>query len=108
MKRIFGQIGKLKADKIEEYVNLHRNPWPEVLDMIRKCNLRNYSIFVEGDYAFSYFEYTGSDYDEDMHMMEQDEMTKKWWEHTRPCFEKYAFSPESEFYQDMRQIFYTK
>lgn len=107
-KIIFGQLGKLKKDKIEEYVTLHKNPWPEVLETIKRCNLENYSIFIQDDYVFSYFEYTGKDYEKDMMCMEEDEVTREWWKHTKPCFEKYSISPDSEFYHDMKQIFYTK
>ena len=32
----FGQLGKLKPEKIEEYCALHANPWPEVLETIKE------------------------------------------------------------------------
>ena len=102
----FGQIGKLKKDKIEEYVELHAATWPGVLKTITECNLQNYSIFLHGDLVFSYFEYVGEDYDADMAKMAADPTTQDWWSHTRPCFTKYkADSPEA-FYTDMQQIFF--
>ena len=61
----FGQIGKLKEEKIEEYERLHADVWPDVLKKISECNIRNYSIFRFQSYVFSYFEYIGSDYEED-------------------------------------------
>jgi L-rhamnose mutarotase len=66
----FGQIGKLKKDKIDEYIELHANTWPGVLKTITECNLRNYSIFIHGDLLFSYYEYIGEDYEADMEKME--------------------------------------
>lgn len=63
---IFGQLGRLKQEKIEEYEALHANPWPDVLKTIHECNLRNYSIFRHEDLVFAYFEYVGEDYDADM------------------------------------------
>ncbi|WP_394918834.1 L-rhamnose mutarotase [uncultured Robinsoniella sp.] len=104
--KIFGQIGRLKRDKITEYQSLHANVWKEVIQVIRACKIENYSIFIQDDLVFSYFEYTGCDYEKDMALMEADEMTQKWWTYTRPCFEKCAFSADSEFYHDMKQIFY--
>lgn len=62
---IFGQLGRLKPEKIEEYEALHAAPWPEVLQTIHDCNLRNYSIFREGEQVFAYFEYIGEDYEAD-------------------------------------------
>jgi len=105
-KVIFGQVGRLRPEKIDEYCKLHAEPWPEVLQTITECNLRNYSIFRHNDLVFSYFEYVGDDYNADMKKMEADPVTQKWWAHTKPCFEKYAISPVSEFYHDMESIFY--
>ncbi|MBO5158255.1 MAG: L-rhamnose mutarotase [Lachnospiraceae bacterium] len=105
-RKVFGQIGTLKSEKVEEYKKLHANAWPGVLKTISDCNLQNYSIFLQGNQVFSYFEYVGEDYEGDMKKMEADKVTQEWWKHTKPCFEKYSISPESEFYHDMEQIFY--
>lgn len=56
MRKYFGQVGKLKENKIEEYERLHRAVWPGVLKKIQECNIRNYSIFRNGTEVFSYFE----------------------------------------------------
>ena len=103
---IFGQLGRLKPEKIEEYEALHAAPWPEVLQTIHDCNLRNYSIFREGAQVFAYFEYIGDDYEADMEKMARDEATRRWWTHTKPCFQKFSVRADSEFYADMKRIFY--
>lgn len=105
VQKKFGQIGKLKIEKIKEYEVLHANVWPEVLERISKCNIRNYSIFRQGSYVFSYFEYIGEDYETDMKQMEADETTQRWWTYTHPCFETYAINTQSEYFHDMKQIF---
>lgn len=105
-KQIFGQIGRLKKEKIEEYQELHANTWPGVLETIHRCNLRNYSIFIQDDLVFSYYEYVGEDYEKDMALMAEDPVTQEWWKHTRPCFQSFAIDENSEFYHDMKQIFY--
>lgn len=106
-KIYFGQIGKLKREKIEEYDELHANCWPNIRQLIKDCNLHNYSIFRYDDLVFSYFEYTGDDYDADMAKMAADEGNKEWWKHTNPCFEKYVFDG-AEFCYDMKQIFFNE
>lgn len=106
VQRRFGQIAKLKPDKVEEYDRLHSEVWPEVLQMISKCNIKNYSIFRYQTYVFAYYEYTGNNYLEDMKHMEEDEITRKWWSYTHPCFDTYAVDRQSEFYHDMIPIFY--
>lgn len=102
----FGQVGRLRQEKTAEYESLHRDAWPKVLEMIKSCNLENYSIYRHEDLVFSYFEYTGDDFQKDMEKMEQDEATKEWWKHTKPCFINNGISAKSEFYHDMKQIFY--
>lgn len=102
MKR-FGQIARLKPEKIEEYDTLHAAVWPGVLRTITACNLRNYSIFRQGDILFAYYEYIGSDYEEDMRKMAADPVTQDWWKLTKPCFIGHA---AREYYQDMQEIFY--
>lgn len=107
MKKLyFGQIGCLKPEKSEEYEKLHASVWPEVLKIITACNIRNYSIFIQGNQVFSYFEYIGNDYCRDMEKMACDSVTQKWWKCTHPCFERYAIDKDSEFYHDMKQIFH--
>lgn len=103
---IFGQLGRLKPEMIGQYEALHANPWPEVLNTIHECNLRNYSIFRHEDLVFAYFEYIGDDYDADMEKMAQDEATQRWWTYTKPCFIPFSICPDSEFYADMKHIFY--
>lgn len=104
----FGQIGILRLGKEHIYKKLHEDVWPGVLERIKECNIRNYSIFIHKLQVFSYYEYIGSDYEEDMKKMEQDSKTQEWWTCTHPCFEPYAVDSSSAYYHDMQQIFYYK
>jgi L-rhamnose mutarotase len=47
---------RVRADRIDEYVEAHRNVWPELLDALREAGIRNYSIFRSGTEMFGYFE----------------------------------------------------
>ena len=111
MKKIFGQIGRIKPECIEEYKRLHEvdiytERWAGIRQLIHDCNLQNYSIFIEDDIVFGYYEYTGDDYEADMEKMANDELNKQWWACTRPCFTKYNADKEAAFYTDMQQIFF--
>jgi L-rhamnose mutarotase len=75
----FGQIIGVKPDQIDTYERLHAAVWPEVLDMIHQCNIRNYTIFRHGSTLFAYFEYVGEDYEADMAKMAADPKTQEWW-----------------------------
>lgn len=102
MKR-YGQIIKVKPEKKELYIKLHANPPKEVNDMIKACNIQNYSIYNYNDLLFAYFEYVGSDFEADMAKMAEDEATKIWWSKTDPC----QLAIESEkWWLDMQEVYH--
>jgi len=101
----FGQIAKLKPEKKAEYIKLHENAWPEVIKTLKECNFQNYSIFNFELFCFAYFEYTGNDLEADMKKMAADSATQRWWTHTKPCFERFEFSGDDEYYVNMDEIF---
>jgi L-rhamnose mutarotase len=47
---------RVRPDKIDAYVEAHRNVWPEMLDALRAAGIRNYTIFRSGNEMFGYFE----------------------------------------------------
>jgi len=83
MKR-YGSVINVRPEAIEEYKRYHAAVWPEILEMIHKCNIRNYSIFLKDNLLFGYFEYHGSDFAADMANMAADPKTQEWWTHTVP------------------------
>lgn len=107
----YGWVIGLKADKIDEYKKLHAAAWPDVLKMIKDCNINNYSIYLrqfpDGNYyLFSYLEYVGSDFAGDMAKMAADETTQRWWEHCKPCQQPLANCREDEWWADMEEVFH--
>ena len=59
----YGSVIRVRPEKLAEYKRYHAQVWPGVLDMITKCNIRNYSIFEKDHMLFAYFEYVGDDFD---------------------------------------------
>jgi len=110
MKR-YGWVIGLRDEKIDEYKKLHAAVWPDVLKMIDKCNIRNYSIFLRKlddgrHYLFSYLEYVGDDFDADMAMMAADRTTQEWWEVCKPCQKPLDGLAEGEWWADMEEVFH--
>jgi L-rhamnose mutarotase len=103
----YGSVIKLKPEKLEEYKALHANAWPEVLGMIRECNIRNYSIYYKDGFLFSYFEYHGNDFAADMEKMAADPTTQKWWKLTDPCQEPLETRQPGEWWASMEEFFHT-
>jgi L-rhamnose mutarotase len=51
-----GFVLRVKPDKVDEYVEAHRNVWPEMLEALRGAGIRNYTIYRAGNQMFGYFE----------------------------------------------------
>jgi L-rhamnose mutarotase len=108
----YGSVIGIKPDKIEYYKKLHRATWPGVLKMIKACHIRNYSIYLREIepgkfYLFSYFEYTGKDYEADMLKMAADATTQEWWKETNPCQMPIPARGEKEWWSRMEEVFHT-
>ncbi len=101
-----GQIIKVKPDKVEEYIEYHKNVWPGVLETIRECNIRNYSIFCRNGYLFAYFEYIGDDFEKDMSKMADDPITQDWWDTVKPLQEPLESREEGEWWAEMKEVFH--
>lgn len=104
--RRFGQIIRIRPENLEAYKAYHADPLPGVNEMIKECNLQNYSIFSRGEYLFTYFEYTGTDYEADMAKMAEDPATQKWWDLVKPLMSPLEDRKLGEFWSDMEEIYY--
>jgi L-rhamnose mutarotase len=109
----YGSVIGVKENKLEEYKRLHADVWPGVLDMIGECNIRNYSIYLgqldDGNYyLFSYFEYTGDDFEADMKKMAADPTTQRWWSVCEPCQIPQKNRKEGEWWMTMEEVFHFK
>ncbi len=103
----FGQVIGIKPEAIEEYERLHAAVWPEVLDMIHACNIRNYSIFRYDNLLFAYFEYVGDDFEADMAKMAADPKTQEWWSLTKPMQEPVPIRKPGEWWATIPEVFHT-
>ena len=105
MKR-FGQIIGVKPEHLESYKEYHAAVWPEILDMITQCNIRNYSIFYKDGLLFAYFEYIGDDFTADMAKMAADPKTQEWWSVIVPMQKPVENRSEGEWWANMDEVFH--
>ena len=106
MKR-YGSVIKVKPEAVTEYKRYHSAVWPDVLDKIKKCNIRNYSIYLKDDFLFGYFEYHGTDYKADMAKMAADSRTQEWWAVMMPMQQPLETRKEGEWWAEMEEVFHT-
>lgn len=107
MQRMAMVIG-LKPEKVQEYKRLHAAVWPEILDQIGRCNIRNYTIFLREpeNLLFGYWEYHGTDFAADARRMAEDEKTREWWALTDPCQEPLPSRAKGEWWAMMKEVFH--
>ena len=105
MKR-FGQIIGVDPQKFGNYKEYHAAVWPEILDMITACNIRNYSIFHKDGLLFAYMEYIGNDFAADMAKMAADPKTLEWWDIMMPMQRPVENRSEGEWWANMEEVFH--
>jgi L-rhamnose mutarotase len=107
MERMGMCIG-LAPDKVAEYKRLHAAVWPQVLQLIARCNIRNYTIFLREpeNLLFGYWEYHGSDFAADMALMAADKTNQEWWRLCSPCQVPLATRGEGAWWADMQEVFH--
>lgn len=104
MKKI-GQICGITEENAKKYIEYHANIPTAIKNLIRDCNIRNYSIFYRKGILFSYYEYVGNDYEADMQKMSDDAENKKWWALVKPLMTPLPDRKEGEFWADMDIVF---
>jgi len=75
MQRVAFRL-RVRPDKLDEYVRLHAEVWPELLADLRAAGYRNYSIFADGPDLFGYFEC--DDFDSSQTAMARSDANYRW------------------------------
>lgn len=107
----YGSVIGVRKEAIPEYKRIHADVWPSVLEMIKQCNIRDYSIYLheleDGKYyLFSYFEYAGDDFKADMARMVADPTVQRWWTITDPMQIPLKNRAEGEWWATMEEVFH--
>jgi L-rhamnose mutarotase len=102
----YGMIVGLKPEAEQKYKDYHAAVWPGVLEMIQRCNIRNYSIYLKDGMLFSYFEYHGDDFAADMARMTADKTTQEWWSIMMPMQTPVTSRKENEWWSNMEEVFH--
>ncbi len=93
----------LKPEKVEDYIRLHAEPWPELMELLEESHIHHYSISVRGTELFTYYEYTGDDYEADDRRMSESAVMQRWWRYSKPCF---LYHDEGRYYEPLTEVFY--
>ena len=104
--RRFGQITGVDPAQFDTYKKYHAAVWTEVLEMIKACNISNYSIYHKDNMLFAYMEYTGNDFAADMAKMAADPKTQEWWAIMEPMQRPVSSRSAGEWWANMEEVFH--
>jgi L-rhamnose mutarotase len=80
---------RVRADRLEEYRERHRDVWPEMLDALRAAGWHNYSLFLGDDgLLVGYLE--TDDFEAAQRSMAQAEVNERWQRDMAPFFDARA------------------
>lgn len=107
MQRMGHCIG-LRADAIAQYKQVHAQVWPEVLAVISRANIRNYSIYLREpeNLLFAYWEYHGSDFTKDAAAMAESEAMRRWWALCDPMQDALPTRADGAWWAQMEEVFH--
>ena len=103
-----GFVLGLKADKIDDYRRLHAAVWPEMLDLLGRHGIRNFSIYLKEpeNLLFSTFEYHGTDYEADQKMLAAEPVAEKWGAVVGACQQPLPTRKPGEWWAAMEEVFH--
>jgi L-rhamnose mutarotase len=102
----FAWTWNIKADCLEEYVAMHLQPWPEILEEHSKAGIKNYSIFQNGTQFFYCFEC--EDVDAAFAYIAKSNACNRWNAITSKMVEGSFDFNEAEPIRPLKEVFYLK
>jgi L-rhamnose mutarotase len=107
MERMGFVLG-IRPEAIAEYERLHRETWPEILQIISDAQIRNYSIFLKEpeNLLFAYWEYHGSDFAADQARLAAEPRMKDWWALCEPMQRPLETRRPGEWWARMKSVFF--
>jgi len=96
----------IKPEYVEQYVRMHIDAWPELLEAHSKAGFRDYHIFQDGNEFFYFFR--TDDFKAAMKGLADDPVCKRWNAITLKMIAGKVDLSKDEPLPLMRQVFYLK
>jgi L-rhamnose mutarotase len=105
----FGRVLQVREGREADYDRLHAEIWPEMLDVMTRAGICNYSIYRYHRWIFSYFEVPdGADLEKVYRPFAESECAARWEKLMQEIQEPLPESTEDFWWVPMREIFYFK
>ncbi|MCM3746451.1 L-rhamnose mutarotase [Paenibacillus pasadenensis] len=106
MSNKYAWTWSVKPERLEQYVEMHLNPWPEIMEEHSRAGIRNYSIFQQGNQFFYCFEC--DDVEQAFRIIAESEPCQRWNAITSTMVEGSFDFNEPQPIVPMREVFYLK
>lgn len=98
---------RLRPERRQEYIEKHREVWPEVVAALKAAGHHNYSVFLRDDLLFSYFEYDPDvDIDARRRAMRASPVLEPWLSLMNACQQPLANAGPNEWWASMDEIYH--
>ena len=103
MKRFAFKM-KLKNSSVEEYKKRHDNIWPEIVDILKKTGISDYSIYYddETNILFAFQKQNGESSSQDIGELP---VVQKWWDYMADIMETNS-DDNSPISIPLKEVFY--
>lgn len=95
-------LGKIRKGKEDEYVEVHKAVWPELIEAMRRAGVKQERCFVVGNYICVYME--SSTPDATMETLARDPINQKWDVFMEPLLEP-PVDGCPELFPEMKEVF---
>ena len=96
---------KVRAERLDEYVERHASVWPEMLEALRRTGWTNYSLFLRPDgLLVGYFE--TPNFQAALDGMAATEVNARWQAEMAPFFESLDGRRPDEAFLTLREVFH--
>ena len=96
---------KVRQERLEEYVERHREVWPEMLNALRETGWHNYSLFLREDgLLIGYLE--TPDFQAALDGMAGREINERWQNDMAPFFETLDGRHADESMMPLQEVFH--
>jgi L-rhamnose mutarotase len=102
----FASVIRIPQSQQEAFERHHANVWPEVLEILYECNIRNFSMYRYGELLFEYLEYVGTDFESDMKKVSQNPKNIEWRNLIAPLLERVEEATSSEHWHIIPEVFH--
>jgi L-rhamnose mutarotase len=103
VQRIAFQL-RVRAGKTDEYDEIHRDVWPELLAELESFGVTDYSIFRRGQQLFLYMHVP--DFEQLTKQLAASDVNRRWQQRMAPLFEDVLDLQPGESLAMMQEVFF--